>query len=84
MLLSMEVMDAHSLHSIDLSSSHIAIDVMVYVLFIATSIEPPYVFPHVFVYDSTVSVVATLEIIKVAAIVSSMVELGTYNVLPQI
>ena len=64
-------------------SSHLAIVVMEFVLFVATNIEPPYVFPHAFVYDGTVSVVATLGIIKVAAIASSMVMNGAwwYNVL---
>jgi hypothetical protein len=57
---------------------------MEFIFFVATKIEPSYVFLHVFVYDGTVSVVATLDIINVAAIVSSMVELGTYNVLPHI
>jgi hypothetical protein len=58
------------------ASSHIAIVVMVCVLFVATNIEPPYVFTHVYVYDGTVSVVATLDMIKVAAIASSMVHGG--------
>ena len=81
----MEVMDAHSHRSIDLSSSsHIAIVVMEFVLFVATNIEPPYVFPHAFVYDGTVSVVATLGIIKVATIALFMnttttVERTTYK-----
>jgi hypothetical protein len=87
MLLSMEVMDAHSHDSIDLSSSrrssHLAIVVMECVFFVATNIEPPCAFPHVFVYCVTVSVVATLGIIKVAAIASSMVHGGTRNVAVQ-
>ena len=57
-------------------SSHLAIVVVVCVLFVATNIEPPYVFPHVYVYDGSVSVVATLDMIKVAAIASSMVHGG--------